>query len=85
VLDIFNEANDSRDMKHKIDYREFYNDAINKEVNLNDHLQVWKSEREKAKRSKVKVDRHTRFSLCFYPWILDAANKSDILKVDNKS
>jgi hypothetical protein len=65
VLDIFNEANDSRDMKHKIDYREFYNDAINKEVNLNDHLQVWKSEREKPKEVKLKLidirDSHCAF------------------------
>jgi hypothetical protein len=74
-----------RDLKHKIDYKEFYNDAINKEVNMSDHFQIWKLEREKAKKTKTKVDRHRNFSLCFYPWILDAATKAEILKSDNKS
>lgn len=38
VLDIFNEANNRRPLKQRIHYKEFYNDAINKEVNLKEHL-----------------------------------------------
>jgi len=38
VLDIFNEANDKRSLKQRVHYKEFYNDAINREVNLRDHL-----------------------------------------------
>lgn len=49
VLDIFNDANNTKPLKHRIDYKEFYNDAINKEVNLNDHFEVWILEREKSR------------------------------------
>jgi len=37
-----NDANEQRDLKHRIDYKEFYNDAINKEVRMTDHFLVWK-------------------------------------------
>ena len=80
VLDVFNEANEQRDMKHKIDFKEFYNDAINKEVSLSDHIKLWLAERERAKKERYTFNRHKVFSFCCYPWILDAANKSDILK-----
>lgn len=32
VLDILNSANEARLLKYKIDYKEFYNDAINKDI-----------------------------------------------------
>lgn len=48
-LDIFNEANNKKDMKHRLNYKEFYNDAINKEVNLKDHFIMWINEREKCR------------------------------------
>jgi hypothetical protein len=51
VLDVLNDANDTRDLKHKIDYKELYNDAINKEVNMSDHFNIWKLERERAKKT----------------------------------
>jgi hypothetical protein len=34
VLDVFNDANNLKRIKERVDYKEFYNDAINKEVNL---------------------------------------------------
>lgn len=79
-----NDANDKRDHKHRIDFKEFYNDAINKDVRLTDHYLVWKQERMKAIKEKRKVDKNKHFSLCFYPWILDAGTKADILKQENK-
>ena len=84
MIDIFNDANNLRDLKEKIDYKEFYNDAINSDVRLIDHILVWKKESEKCKRNRVQVDKNKVFSLCFYPWILNASSKSDLLKVDNK-
>jgi hypothetical protein len=41
VLDVFNEANNLKALKERVDYKEFYNDAINKEVNLKDHYIMW--------------------------------------------
>jgi len=49
VLDFLNEANNKKSIKDRVDYREFYNDAINKEVNLGDHFEVWIRERERAR------------------------------------
>ncbi len=34
VLDVFNDANNLKRVKDRVEYKEFYNDAINKEVNL---------------------------------------------------
>lgn len=33
---------------------------------------------------KVPFDRLKIFTLCSFPWILDAANKSELLKIANK-
>ena len=41
ILDVFNEANNKKDIKHRIGYKDFHNDAINKEVNLKDHYVAW--------------------------------------------
>lgn len=49
VLDLFNDSNNAKDVKERIDYKEFYNDAINKEVNLGDHYDVWILERERSR------------------------------------
>jgi hypothetical protein len=38
VLDVFNESNESKLQKDKIHYKDFYNDAINKEVSLKEHI-----------------------------------------------
>ncbi|CDW90384.1 hect e3 ubiquitin [Stylonychia lemnae] len=83
-LDIFNEANNKRPLKLRLSYKEFYNDAINKELNLQDHFVQWIQEREIARASNVPYDRHAKFTICNYPWILDAANKSDMIKIQNK-
>jgi len=80
ILDIFNSSNEQRIVKHKIDYKEFYNDAINKEVTLKDHILSWISEKEKARKLNKVYDRYSSFNLCNYPWILDTANKNEIMK-----
>ncbi len=81
VLDIFNDANNKKQLKSRISYKDFHNDAINKEVNLKDHYILWIQEREKCRRENRQFDRHRVFTLCNYPWILDAANKSELLKI----
>ncbi len=49
VLDVFNDANLLKPFKERVDYKEFYNDAINKDVNLKDHYEMWIVERERAR------------------------------------
>ena len=84
TVDVFNEANNARTLKERISFKEFHNDAINKEVNLSDHFIAWIREREQCKKDGRIFDRHRIFTLCSYPWIMDAANKSELLKIQNK-
>jgi hypothetical protein len=49
ILDFFNLANDMRPHKQRIPYKEFYNDGINNDVNIQSHLKAWIDEREKCK------------------------------------
>lgn len=83
TIDLFNEANELRASKDRIHFKEFHNDAINKEVSLKDHFIAWIKEREECRRGGRPFDRHKVFTLCSYPWILDAANKSELLKIQN--
>jgi ubiquitin-protein ligase E3 A len=50
---------------------------------LKDHFVAWIREREECRRTGRVFDRHKVFTLCSYPWILDAANKSEFLKIQN--
>jgi len=84
ILDFFNLANDRRPHKQRVAYKEFYNDAINNEVNLQSHLKAWIDYREKCRVQRKPYDRHEIFTLCNYPWILDAANKAEMIKLHNK-
>lgn len=81
VLDVFNDANNLKIVKERVDYREFYNDAINKEVNLNQHYETWIVERERYRVQNRPFDRLHAFTLCSFPWILDSANKAELLKI----
>jgi len=49
VLDVFNDANNLKPIKERLHYKEFYNDAINKDVNLKDHFDTWVIERERCR------------------------------------
>lgn len=84
IIDIFNDANNKKEIKEKVDYREFYNDGINQDVNLKEHIIIWIREKEQSKKYKTKIDKDKVFSLCFYPWILNAASKQELLRIDNK-
>lgn len=48
-MDVFNDANNKKPFKQRVDYREFYNDAINKDVNLDRDFELWIKERERAR------------------------------------
>ena len=84
VLDVLNEGNNLKAFKERVEYKEFYNDAINKEVNLKDHYIMWLKERELCRQQKKPFDRLKRFTVCSFPWILDSANKAELLKHQNK-
>ncbi|KAG4087328.1 hypothetical protein H8356DRAFT_1730130 [Neocallimastix lanati (nom. inval.)] len=64
-LDLLNKLNE----KYKlIPYTEFYNDAINEQLEIKEDYPCWKAK---------------EFSFCSYPFILNPLTKSDILKVES--
>lgn len=84
MIDVFNEANNKKAMKDRVEYKEFYNDAINKDTNLRDHFLIWIDERERCRDMRIPFDRLREFTLCSFPWILDSANKAELLKIANQ-
>lgn len=53
-------------------------------MNLKDHITRWLEEKNKAKKQNRKFDRFKVFNLCSYPWILEANNKSEVMKYASK-
>lgn len=84
VIDVFHEANKKKRFRARLDYREFYNDAINKDVHLDSDFKRWIQERERCRALKVPFDRLRVFTLCSFPWILDSAHKAELLKIANR-
>jgi len=48
-MDVFNDANNQKPSKERVEYKEFYNDAINKDVNLDHDFERWIKERERCR------------------------------------
>jgi hypothetical protein len=84
TLDIFNEINNTFKRSHRLNYKEFHNDAINNEVNLKKHIRVWVDGKVTAIERNAEYDRHKDFTLCNYPWILDVEHKVDLLGYENE-
>ena len=68
-----------------MDYKKFYNEAINTNVQLTKHIELWLQEREKARKQNKPYDRYETFTICSFPWILDAASKSEMMRLEMKS
>lgn len=69
VLDIFYKANQKRDEDEKLSFKEFYNETVNYNVNLNSEYDDWlqqKSQMLDPDESYVNISNFINFS-----WILD--------------
>ena len=76
VLDILHESNTKY---QKVSYREFYNDAINKEIDIRLQFLNWKQLRNmRVQRAEFDV-----FSVLFYHWLLDSSTKAVLLELDS--
>jgi len=58
-----------RSPEDRLDYRRWYNDAVNLEVNLKEDYRRWKSQRGE-------------FSFCDHPFVLEPSSKSRVLMYD---
>ena len=65
-------------------YRDFENDAINDEVDLEEDFKTWylsRSDDMRRNRSHSNFDE-SDFSFCRFPFVLDAASKANILRYE---
>ena len=64
---------------NRISFIEFYNDAVNKEINLKTDFKSW----YKQKYSKNPQNSESLFAFAFFPWIFDSNSKSEFLNLEN--
>lgn len=81
--------NDSNELHHndslKIDYKEFYNDAVNNIVDLKSDVLRWNELKRRLNLSNSQIPvTFENFTFINYPFILDANSKSLILSVSSK-
>lgn len=81
VMDLFFLANQRKLRKDKIKDSEFYNDALNKDVDLKKQAQIYYQEWMNAKKHNRPFDRHEFFTLYNYPWTLNAYKKAELFNI----
>jgi len=81
VLDIFYEANCNRSKKEKVKDSEFYNDALNKDVDLKKQASIYYKEWQDSQKQNKKFDRFSFFTLYCYPWTLNAYRKAELFRI----
>ena len=79
VFDIFYTANQLRPKKYKINTEEFYNDALNNDVDLKRQAQIFYKEFNAQKDGEF--DKHASFTLFNYGWILNPYRKSELFSL----
>jgi hypothetical protein len=81
VMDIFYQANASKATADRIPDSEFYNDALNNEVDLKKQAAIFYNEWKKTKNANQVFDRHSFFTLYNYPWTLNAHRKAELFRI----
>ena len=68
----------SNERNRRVSFMEFYNDVVNKEVNLKNDFKSWY--RQKNSKGAATEDS---FAFAFFPWIFDSNSKSEFLGLEN--
>jgi ubiquitin-protein ligase E3 A len=82
VLDLYQQGNQlpARAPAQRINYAEFYNEALNKEVDLRKQAEIYIREYNKVKAAGQQFDRFGFFTLFNYPWTLNAYKKAELFR-----
>lgn len=84
VLDMFEQANQVRASGFKIKQSEFYNDALNKDVDLKKQALIYSKEWNESLRSGREFDRFSFFTLYCFPWTLNAYRKAELFRIQSE-
>ena len=82
VLDHFYKANLKREEQDQIPCKEFYNEVLNKDINLQEQYDDWAEQKRQQKDPDVSYVNVT--TLINYPWIFDCFSKSEVLFIDSR-
>ena len=63
TLDLYNIANSKKPANLRLSYTEFYNDGVNKELELKSHFERWKRGINFCKRNKIQYKKSKNFTL----------------------
>lgn len=53
VLDVLQSGNNKKSYRQRVDHKEFYNDAVNKDLDINKDFNLWIKERERCRKANV--------------------------------
>lgn len=81
VMDIFYQANYRKPKDDKLADSDFYNDALNNDVDLSKQASIFYQEWNSAKKHHRDFDRHSFFTLYNYPWTLNAYRKAELFRI----
>jgi len=80
VLDIFEWINTSLRAKgEKVEKKEFYNDAVNNNLDLDMQMIAWIKATQIQVRNSQKITHPKNFNLCSYHWIMSPHTKSEMI------
>ena len=80
-MDIFYQANQLKKVDERIADSDFYNDALNNEVDLRKQAEIFYREWLAAKKSNKPFNRFEFFTLYNYPWTLNAHRKAELFRI----
>lgn len=81
MLDFIYRANAAKPREEQIPSNEFYNEAINTDVDLKKQVLIFLQEWEKAKYEQREFDSYSFFTLYNYPWILNPHRKGELQRI----
>lgn len=81
-MDIYNTANSLKPEGKRVKYSEFYNDGINKEIEIKSHYEKWAKALKYCRKNNLPYKKSKNFTLLNYPWLLDTSSKGEIMKYE---
>lgn len=81
VMDLVYQANQQKPKGDRLPDSEFYNDALNNDVDLRKQASIFYQEWTNAKKDGREFDRHSFFTLYNYPWTLNAYRKAELFRI----
>lgn len=85
TLDVYNTANELRAKEKRINFTEFYNDGVNREIDLESQYEKWVEGLNYCDQNNIDYDRNINFTLCNFPWLLDTVSKGEIMKYEARA